>query len=381
MKKIILINIICFLFLTDGFAQSEIKLDKQQTTFFYTQLNLQAGYVHYLADEGIDIANLNPSNQLAFQLFLKDEETLQRGYVKSISPVSYKFRFSIPFNTSLSKDGNRKANLSFRLLDTWVKLDTKWDRTSIWIGNKSIPYGHNPELDPVSSFMTNLTKLDLGFNQDLGVFLKTPLTSGLDLELSLTSGGFLNKPIWTYDNLIDYGKNLDPVLKISNFTYDNTWLVTSRIGQPSYKKDEFGLIAIAGYIHNVFNSKDYNLINRLGLDWVHKHFEDFKFGNQLTIGFSDSDIEGTFSSLNLQSNADFFLENRIILSTSFALNYLNSIAKDLYHLNFISNSSITYVLSPHTRFRLNMFYTDVVETKQNQWGVLFQFVTGLGDRD
>ena len=198
----------CFTFL--GFGQNAMKQTKQQNSFFYTQLNLHGGYIHDINGGRWDLTNRGPKNQLAFQLFTINQKRLQKGYVKTLSLSSSKLRFSIPFDKTVNQQGQREANFKFQLLDTWLKFDTKWDRTNLWIGNKSIPYGHNPKLDPVSSFMTNLIKMDIGFVQDLGFFLKTPVSNQLDMELAITSGGMLNKPILVCDNLInDINKEIE----------------------------------------------------------------------------------------------------------------------------------------------------------------------------
>lgn len=44
------------------------------------------------------------------------------------------------------------------------------------------------------SFMINPIKADLGFAQDVGAFVKTPISKNLDIEIALTSGGALTKP-------------------------------------------------------------------------------------------------------------------------------------------------------------------------------------------
>jgi hypothetical protein len=364
-------------------AQNSVKLKKQKTTFFYTQLNLHGGYINDINGQRWDLTSRGPNNQLAFQLFSKNKRNLQKGYVRSFSPVSYKLRFSLGFDKWVNGVGQKEADLRLTFFDTWVKFNTKWDRTSFTIGNKSIPYGHNPKLDPVSSFMTNMIKSDLGFAQDLGFFLKTPVADFLDWELSITSGGVLNKSLLICDNLIDDNaqQDLKPTVTFSNFDYNNTWLVTSRIGQPNYKKNEFGLIAIVGYIPSTLMANDFDRIYRIGGDFVHKHNEVFKVGNLVAIGQSQSNAEGKFFSYNLQNNADFFLKGKFIFSVSHALNGLKNFNTGDYHFNHTFANSFTYVFSPHTRFRFNQYYTYIKEADETQWGLLFQFVTGIGQRN
>jgi hypothetical protein len=51
---------------------------------------------------------------------------------------------------------------------------------------------------------------------------------------------------------------------------------------------------------------------------------------------------------------------------------------DLY--NWSLAGSLTYVVSPHTRIRLNTFYTRVVDANEEQSGIMLQFVSGIGKR-
>jgi hypothetical protein len=352
-------------------GQSELKQTKQQTNFFYTQLNLHGGYIHDSNGDKFDLTNRGPKTQLAFQYFTKSKKNLQKGYVKSISLNSAKFRFSIPLDKKYNSSGETANRFQLTILDTWLKFSTKWDRTFLWVGNKSIPYGHNPKLDPVSSFMTNIIKMDIGFVQDLGLFLKTPISNNLDMELAITSGGFLNKPLLLMEQS-DFSS--------SKYNYDNTWLITSHIGSPTFKKNEYGINLVSGKIRNILRQDDFVQINRIGVDWIHKSQETFIIANELTFGHSKSDFEGGFASLNSQSSIGFFIKNKVFIDTSFATNYLNSTNSRLYYLNYTSATSLTYSFSPHTRLRLNGYYTNIMNANEEKWGALLQFVIGIGKR-
>ena len=383
MKKLLYTLLFVATVSTTGFGQNAMKQNKQQTHFFYTQLNLHGGYIHDLNGGRFDVTNRGPLNQLAFQYFSRNQRRMQRGYVKTISLSSSKVRFSVPFNKTVNTLGQREADFKLKVLDTWLKFDTKWDRTNIWIGNKSIPYGHNPKLDPVSSFMTNLIKMDIGFVQDLGVFLKTPVSNQFDLELAVTSGGLLNRPLLVCDNLIDddASQDLNPTFTFSNYDYANTWLVTAHVGSPTFKKNEIGINVVSGRINNVLVPEDLAYINRIGADWVYKHYEKFKWTNQLTFGSTVSDMEGAFGTVHFQTGLDWFLMNKVFVSSSYALNYLNNFKpEEIYHMNATSATSLTYIFSPHTRLRLNHYYSVIKEMNERRWGLLLQFVTGIGKR-
>jgi hypothetical protein len=215
------------------------------------------------------------------------------------------------------------------------------------------------------------------------VFFKTPISNNFDLELAITSGGVLNKPLLVCDNLIDNDttQKLSPRFLFSSYGYQNTWMVTSHIGNPTFKKNEFGINLISGRINNVLVTNDLVYINRAGGDWVFKHYEKFKWTNQITVGHTQSDAEGSFGSFHFQTSLDLFTKNKFFLSTSFACNYLNSFdMSDLYHFNCTSANSLTYSFSPHTRLRLNYYFSSIVEMDEKRWGVLLQFVTGFGKR-
>lgn len=356
------------------FSQSAIKHQKQQTTFFYTQLNLHGGYVNDYGKGRLDFTNHSPDNQVVFRVFSKNQNILQKGYVKTFGLDSYNIRVSVPFNKSVNALGLDQSKVSLKLLDTWLKFNTKWDRTSFWIGQRSIPYGHNPKIDPVSNFMTNITKMDIGFAQDLGLFTKTPLSNNLDLELSLTSGGFLNKPIAVYQIQGDSSPNFS----FTDYKYENTWLITSRIGSPTFKKNEFGIILSSGKVKNPENINELSRINRIGGDWVYKYHEKFKWSNQFVVGDNSIENKKYTTSIHLQSAMDYYLLNNFFVSTSFAYTAFED--KDMNHKNYLSTTSFTYTFSPHTRFRLNHFYASKSAADNGQWGVLLQFVTGFGKR-
>ncbi|MFT5818896.1 MAG: hypothetical protein ACI8ZM_000117 [Crocinitomix sp.] len=379
--KLRIIILCLFAFSVSARSQNAVKQDKQQTKFFYTQLNLHGGYINDLNGSRFDLTNRAPKNQLAFQIFSINKKQLQKGYVRTLSLNSSQIRFSIPFDKSINFQGQSEADFKLQILDTWLKFSTKWDRTTLWIGNKSIPYGHNPKLDPVSSFMTNMIKMDIGFVQDVGIFLKTPISNNFDMELSITSGGALNKPVLVCDNLIsDPSTGVKPSFSFSNYAYNNTWLVTSHIGNPTFKKDEFGINIVSGKINNTLIPNDFVQINRVGGDWVHKHYEKFKFTNQITFGHTRSDFEGDFASFHFQSSIDLYVLKRFFISASVAGNYLNSFNSSLYHFNYTGAASFTYSFSPHIRLRLNSYYSAVVDLDEKRGGLLLQFVMGIGKR-
>lgn len=364
------------------FAQKAVKLTKQQTTFFYTQLNLHYGYMNN-SQEGIwDLSEMGASNQLSFQVFSKNRRLMQKGYTKLIAGQSWRFRFSLSYNDQWALDGSNHGDLKVNLLDSWIKFKTKWDRTSITIGKKTLPYGHNPKIDPASSFMTNLISTDLGFSQDFGVFVKTPISRSLDAEFGISSGGLFDGPIAVCRDII---MDDDIMGETSRFTfeeikYNRTWLLSGRIGQQSFRKNELGILAAAGYIPNVFDKNQFNYISRIGADWVFKQKEILKLVNQVAVGKNFAEENGDYLNLAIQNNVDIFLKAKVILSAghSFIIQDPVNSEQSLRKRSTLTNS-ITYAFSPHTRFRINHYHVYTKNTNDN-WGVLFQLVTGFGKR-
>ncbi|MBL4703596.1 MAG: hypothetical protein JKY54_03685, partial [Flavobacteriales bacterium] len=363
-------------------GQKSIKLEKQQTNFFYTQVNLHGGYVSDVNGQRWDITNRSPFNQIVFQYLGKSQRRLQKGYVKLISLNSYKLKSGIVYKQYVNAAGQKNAKLDFKIFDSWLKFDTKWDRTKVWIGNRSIPYGHDPKMDPASSFMTNITKMDLGFVQDLGLFVKTPINRKLDAEISVTTGGLLNRPFLVCDNLIDQNlpQQSGMSVQFDGYEYNRTFLALGRIGNQTFNKNELGIIGLAGAINSTFIPNDRITLLRLGGDWVYKYNELFKLSNRVFAGFSNSGLEGKFISLNAQSSVDIFLKGRFFLSSSFAINSATARNSSLYHLNRTFANSFTYSISTHTRLRLNAYNSYIKEVNEKQWGILLQFITGFGKR-
>lgn len=364
-------------------AQSAIKLKKQQTTFFYGQLNLHGGFVNDVNGDRWDFATRSPKNQINFQVVSKNKRNMQRGYTKLIAVDSWRFRIGLEYDSQVDLLGVKRSSVDFKLQTTYIKFKTKWDRTTLIVGNKSIPYGHNPKIDPVVSFMINPIKMDLGFAQDIGVFYKSPISKNLDIEIAITSGGFLSKPVLVCNNLVvNDESNIDiaPVFKFGAYDYQGTWLATSRIGSPTYKKNEFGLNLVAGHLSSTAIAKDISHIYRVGADWVFKYSERIKLVNQVIIGETSTSSMGRYISTNIMNNLDLYSGKNWMFSASHSINSMKAQEGqgDLY--NWSLAGSLTYVVSPHTRIRLNSFYTRVVDANEKQCGVMLQFVSGIGKR-
>ncbi len=388
MKKILFILIAIMFSVPSMTGQKAIKLEKQQTKFFYAQLNLHGGFVNDINGQRWDLATQSPKNQIFIQAFGVNQKRMQKGYIKFAAINSWKLKIGFEYDNKV-KDGFKYSKVNFKLGDAWVKVKTKWDGTSLVIGNKSIPYGHNPKIDPLVSFMINPIKKDIGFAQDLGLFFSTPISKNLGAEVSLTSGGVLNKPYLVCNDLVVSGDDqfdFEPDFEFGEYNYNDTWLVTGRVGTQSFKKNELGLIAVAGKIPSTQIQSDLSQIQRIGGEWVFKVNERIKMVNQAVFGLTNTSNYGDFFSTNIMNNFDFYTGKNWMFSFSHSLNLMNGDGSDDRLFNESLAGSITYVFSPHTRLRMNGFFTNIddqlhgMAMDERQAGVFLQFVTGLGKR-
>lgn len=364
-----------------AFAQSSAKLKQQQTLFYYTQFNLHGGYLIKPGEHKLALPGRGPENQIAFQLLSRNRRKIIRGYTPLISLDSWKARLSLGYKEKENSLGGRQGFAQLKIRDLWMRFSTRWDRTNITIGYRSIPFGHNPKLDPVSSFMSNIVVADLGVAQDMGIFFRTAASPKLDLELSLTSGGMFTRPLMQYggDLHSDPGSP-KPEFSIMDFRYRGTWLLTSRLGQQPFRKNEFGLMAVAGRTPCFFIPNDYLTMIHAGGDWIYKYRELFRMTNQLVAGYNKTTFEGPFADISLQNNIDIFLKGKVIISLSQSLNLNQSITSSTLYFSYLTANSLTYVVSPHTRIRLNQFFTARNYGGEQSLGFNLQFVTGIGKR-
>ena len=405
-KSIIALIIFLCAFLT-AFSQNAIKLEKQKTLFLYTQLNLHTGVSNSGDGVQFGLPGRGAGNQLAFQVFSKSRDLLQKGYVPLISINSWKVKVAVGYGESSSTfttlpgevgpgpgpgprpgPGNAPQEItttnnliSLNLTEAWVKFNTKWDRTTLTAGYRAIPFGHNPNLDPNSSFMTNIASSDLGMNRDLGIFIKTPISPGLDLEAGLGSGGYFNAPLFQTGDIANQVEgNETTASSVLGSAYNGTWLMTGRLGQPSYLTSEVGGIFAVGSVNNHFGSDDKMFVVRVGGDWVYKIQDRFRITNQVIVGHTSTESEGNFVDFSLQNNVDVFLMRKVYLSLSNTLNLQKGVGDAPNYITSTLAGSATYAFTPHTRIRLNNYVSPIQYDGNSAWGVSAQLIVGLGKR-
>lgn len=346
------------------------RIHKPDNDFFYYQLNLHGGYDANEPGDGWGFADRGPRTQINFEWFIKDEEHMQRSYTPLISPSTWSFKLSIELDPD-EVDAN-DGRLKFRLADAWVRLNTKWDRTNLWIGHRQYPYGHNPKLDPDLAFLPNQSGVDLGFGKDTGIFLKTPISEKLDLELSATAGGYLSgSPFilhYTDDSDFDFEEDLD---------YNGSWLVTNRVGSPTFKANEFGVFALGGKLQN--GDKSLMTTWRIGGDWVHKHRESWKAVNQISLG--ENELSGDqWGVYNLLNSYEWFINQKFRFGLTHTLRYEDIRRDDDYPATGTLLATLSYAVSRDVRLRLNPFTEYLNSTDSRSTGVFLQFCIGCGLR-
>ncbi|WP_452596991.1 hypothetical protein [Pontimicrobium sp. MEBiC01747] len=369
-----IITFVCSLLIGLQIAQSQqsLKRDKQQTKFHYLQTNFHYGYINEGNIDYLDFSNVGPSNNITYQFLSKNQKQLQKGYVKNIAVNSFKARVSLQFNGGLSEDNIRDDIFSFKPQNIGVSFSTKWDRTSFFVGYGRVKFGHNPKIDPVSDFTANVTRNDIGFNQDLGVFFKSPISANLDGEIGVSIGGTVSKSLLTYNSTIG---EFDYI----HLDYNGTWLITGRIGSPMFKPFEYGIVGMSGRLDNGNNVT--RQINRVGVDILKKIGESWKIGALAVTGNTlYSDNRSDEWNYNLQGNIEYYLKGNYIFNVSNGV-LINNYKDDAIEtgINGQLINSFSYVASPHTRFRLNHF-VNYSKTSTADWGVTFQLITGFGQR-
>lgn len=398
MKKLMIIALALAGGISCLHAQNSIKLLQQPSTFYYLQFNSHLGITGSPEGTRFGTPGRGAANQITFQAMGRSQTRLQRGYTPLITLTGWKVRTSLVYSEAFDGTDKQASFVDLRLRDAWWKFGTKWDRTSLTVGYKALPYGHNPKIDPASSFMTDIISTDLGLSRDLGVYLKTPLTRELDLELGLTSGGVLNNPLFRTEStfstetiIINEGGGPRPgpgiptevttsetsASVLPGFAYNGTWLITGRVGNPSFRKNEFGIFGAMGKLPSNYIADENATVAHIGGDWVYKHKERFRVTNQVVTGFTGSETEGGFFNFSLQNSMDVFFKQKLIYSVAHSAN-VNAGSESSYTTSTLSQS-LGYAINPHTRIRLNQYVTGR-NYADNNWGVSLQFVTGLGKR-
>lgn len=347
------------------------RLAKPEQVFFFYQVNFSAGYDTREPESGWGAADRGAANQVAFELFGKMEKNLQRGYIPWVAPIAWNAKIGLEYNPAEETGGD--PTLDVRLLDTFVRFETKWDRTSLTLGHRGIPYGQNPRLDTELTFAPNQANADLGFGRDTGAFLQAPVASQLDLNVALTAGGTLAGPIGVVKNgnggsSLDFDDRLD---------YRDSFLVTARVGRPRFYPQDGGVFVAAGKLHRA--TGELTEIRRLGADWVIKSREDWVLVNQISIGENLVRGQGDRRVANLLNGFELFLGPSWRLGLTHTFRYEDPDASGAANReNGTVFGSISWALTRDARLRLNPFFEWRDTAGSRESGLLVQMCVGCG---
>jgi hypothetical protein len=357
-----------------AFAQDlRTRLVKPDQRFFFYQINLAGGYDTREPNDHWGGADRGAPTQFALEWFGKSEAGIQRGFTPLVAPGTWGIKLAVEVDPAESS--GRDPNYNLRLLDTFLRFDTKWDRTSFTVGHRGIPYGRNPRLDTELVFLPNQAPTDLGFGRDTGVFFQTPVSAFADLEVAVTAGGTLAGPLVVAQQ--DAEGDYDTEDRID---YRDSWLVTARVARPAFNRQEFGVFALTGETHTATGPLPE--VSRVGVDWTVKGREDWTVTHQVSFGETDGDRPGKRQVVNLLQNAEMYLGSRwrVGVTHTYREENFDRVGVATREVGTLFGS-VSYALTRDVRLRVNPFveYHDSAPGRHEN-GVLFQVCFGCGWR-
>lgn len=167
---------------------------------------------------------------------------------------------------------NGLEQVDFAPQDFWARFKLGGvDRLALRVGQFVIPYGVNPILAPRQKFILPLEAIDLGLKWDWGIDIKGPLGEH-EWEIAATIGS---------------GEALHST-HLFRSSGRTSYLLTGRIGAPTYWDFQYGLSFLVGDIPTI---RAANVINeiaisrwRVGLDAFYKYGTYLMAGAQITYG-------------------------------------------------------------------------------------------------
>jgi hypothetical protein len=369
--------VVCLLGTTAATASAQdlrTRLEKPEQRFFFYQVNLAGGYDTREPDDHWGGADRGAPTQFAVEWFGKSETGIQRGYTPLVAPGTWGIKLAVEIDPA--ETSGRDPNLNLRLLDTFVRFETKWDRTSFTVGHRGIPYGRNPRLDTELLFLPNQAPTDLGFGRDTGVFFQTPVSAFADLEVAVTAGGSLSGPLVVGQQEADgSGYDFDDRLD-----YRDSWLVTARVARPAFHRQELGFFVLTGETHTATGPLPE--VSRFGVDWTIKGREDWTVTHQVSFGQTDGDRPGKRQVTNLLQNAELYLGSRwrVGVTHTYREEDFDRAGVATREIGTLFGS-LSYALTRDIRLRVNPFveYHDSAPGRHEN-GVLFQVCYGCGWR-
>ncbi len=385
MQRIIIFFLLIIFALTSINGQSNLTREKQ--TAHYPYLELHGAFE--FEDGEFGLVDQNPATQLNFSYRYQHLATSQRKVVKTVALQDFNFGMAVVYLPALQMDITNpftdeqftisQSKMNVAIKNAYVKLKTKYDRTSLQIGYFSLPYGRSPKISSENSLIPGLAGTDIKFSKDLGIRVNLPVSRDLDLSVALTTGGLLSGPLMNFsfvdDGLVTYG-----LYAPGNFSYNGNWLLSANLRTPSHRWMEYGVSTAVGNIissHNNIKS-DANLF-RIAPHLVLKNKEKGILVNQLSLGFTHYSFARTYNVALLNQYehafggyASVYVANRLRFQHDRGTNSLK---------NGIT-AGISVFPTPLMTVRLNIRYNmDLLNSENNgQVGAFMQFIYGFGRR-
>lgn len=255
-------------------------------SFFFLDINLSGFYSSQGADlSGTGFSHLQPTDRLPrnyvgveFIHTFGENSRLRRLFGPlELTTIDLNPHIEVDFNQP-SNTGDSKIRLKLVIHDFWFRFEPRGlKRTTLRVGHFDIPYGINPILSPRGGMFVMPPEInDIGLKKDWGIVWKGPVGS-YDYELALTTGTGLglHDPNW-FDK-----------------QYPGSYIVSARVGAPTYWDFQYGLSALYGKIPRLMadNRLDERAIERwrINADFFYKLKAHTVFMSQ--IGFGQNDLD------------------------------------------------------------------------------------------
>lgn len=199
----------------------EAQAVRRQRTFVWGELNLVGAYSS--SDERIDSTPRPQRSSVGFEV----AGVRRREFSRVAAPAGRLAGVRFDVHPLLIYDPIDNA-VELVVHDAWLQLDlTDRRQTKLKLGHFLIPFGQNPVLEPRGFFLLPLTSKDLGFKRDWGLSAQRGVGNHA-LEVALTAGSGLGVHLM-----------------------DGSYLLTARLGTPTYKDLQVGISILAGRVPEI----------------------------------------------------------------------------------------------------------------------------------
>lgn len=227
----------------------------QGKTFLYKELNFLAGLS--TREERFDLAKRSPLNSVGIDYY---------HAFGNVEGNNFRLAY-VNLHTNLAFDAQLDL-FQIVFLDAYMRWKARDEDTFLLTGQFNIPFGMNPIQQPRGTLFMPLEALDLGFKKDWGLAFSSTLHDyWYKVALTMGMGTGLHTP-------------------------DGSYLVSGRIGSPTYLDFEHGFSLLYGQVPTIrgVTVLDPTPIERwrMGLDFIYKFRKRITFLGEAAFG-SDHD--------------------------------------------------------------------------------------------